>query len=643
MIQPNGKEENLSELMIALNHPNPHVRSGAAKVLGKVGDSRSIEPLIKLLQDPVLAAHQSAAKSLGAIGAPAIPSLLALIQDPPFQEAPARAGEALSWIRDHGAIDILCATIEYPEGDARWGAVEALGEIGDPIALHDLIVAVQHEDPQTRKKAGIALGKIGDPQAIMALTSLLSDEDWRIREVAVRALGNIKDDGVIIPILTMLSNDNHHVRWSAATALQNTQAPHAAETILASLPDSKGWARKVLLEALGEIGDPRSIEMLQNLALEEDNLQIQLSAAQSLVRLGNKHGKNIILRTLNAPNAHTRLMAAIALGNTGDPQAVEFLVESDAMKGEEATSIDGLRQHTRVISALVRVGEPAVESLIEALGNPVPSVRGAASQALILIGPPAVKPLLARLRKDRKKEIINDFIQILGNIGDKRSAGIIGDVLRNSIRPPILLRLLVTALFDPTVEVRKSASDALSLIKSPASGHTLLESARLDLDPDVRNRAGSALAEIGDSDLILRLAQPNSVGFAYWSIVSLIYLFIFSMIVGGLISRAGAGQMAFLAGLMIGGTFGLSDGFSAHKRTIQSAFIGTMLVILLYPMTDLLQSEIIHIVIILIPVIGALSSWHKVNLPQRLSSLFAGMIIGFVMGGIGGTLANRIF
>lgn len=643
MVQPTGGEETLSQLLIALNHPNPHVRSGAANVLGKWGDSRAIEPLIKILKDSVPAVHRSAAKSLGAIGAPAVPSLLALIQDPPFQEAPVRAGEALSWIRDPNAIDMLCAALEYPEEDARQAAAEALGEISDPIALPGLIVAVQHEDPQTRKRAGIALGKIGDPQSIIALTSLLSEENWRTREVAVRALGNIKDEGVIIPLLTMLSDNNHHVRWSAATALQNTKAPNAAETILASLPDSKGWARKVLVETLGEIGDPLAIEVLHNLTLEADDLQTQLSAAQSLVRLGDKNGKNIILRTLNAPNAHTRLMAAIALGNTGDPQAVEHLVESEAIRGEEATSIEGLRQHTRVIAALVRIGEPAVGSLIEALGNPFASVRSAASQALILIGPPAIKLLLARLRKDRNKKIKKDLIQILGNIGDKRSTRVLGDVLHNAIRPPILLRLLLTAVLDPTVELRKCATDALRLIKSPSSGLTLLESARFDLDPDVREHAGNAVAEIGDSDLVLRLAQPNILGFTYWGIVSLIYLFTFSIIVGGLMSRTGAGPMAFLAGLVIGGTFGLSDGFSAHKMTIRSVLMGTMLAFLLYPMTNLLQIEIIPFVIILIPVIGALSSWHKVSLPQRLSSLFAGMILGFVMGGIGGMLGNSFF
>lgn len=82
----------------ALTHDSPHIRLTAAQLLARPGAIITIEPLVSLLRDPVLAVRQSAVKALSIIGKPAYPALkLATTDtDPQVRDA---ALQALSRLR----------------------------------------------------------------------------------------------------------------------------------------------------------------------------------------------------------------------------------------------------------------------------------------------------------------------------------------------------------------------------------------------------------------------------------------------------------------------------------------------------------------------------------------------------------------
>jgi len=52
------------------------MRSGAAEALGRIGDARAVESLIKALNDADGDVRRSAAEALGRIGEPAVESLI---------------------------------------------------------------------------------------------------------------------------------------------------------------------------------------------------------------------------------------------------------------------------------------------------------------------------------------------------------------------------------------------------------------------------------------------------------------------------------------------------------------------------------------------------------------------------------------
>jgi len=74
-----------------------------------------------------------------------------------------------------------------------------------------------------------------------------------------------------------------------------------------------------------------------------------------------------------------------------------------------------------LIKALVKIGEPAVEPLIQALGYKERLVAVGASWVLREIGESAVEPLIQALRKDERWEVRGLAAETLGEIGDARA------------------------------------------------------------------------------------------------------------------------------------------------------------------------------------------------------------------------------
>jgi hypothetical protein len=125
--------------------------------LGEIGDSRAVEPLIKMLGDVGPHVRESATKALGKIG-------------------------------DTRAVEPLIKALGDEMGYVRWPAAEALGVIGDARAVEPLIGVLSDDDWRVRRHAAEALGKIGDARAVEPLNKVLKDEKEHVRKYAKEAL-----------------------------------------------------------------------------------------------------------------------------------------------------------------------------------------------------------------------------------------------------------------------------------------------------------------------------------------------------------------------------------------------------------------------------------------------------------------------
>jgi len=250
----------IEELIGLLDDKDWTVRCNAIDALGKVGDVRAVDPLIRLLNDEK--AGFRASYALSKIGEPAVERLIELLEDESFA--------------------------------ARNGVIDALGEIGDIRAIEPLLELLGNKDRSLRSDASYALSKIGEP-AVERLIELLTHEDSTIRIHAAYTLGTIGDDRAMEPLIHALWDIEETVPLCVSDALDKIDCNWT----------TREWARKHLcylsealmkgnipvkfyvMDILERIGDPGVSEILTKaLAIEEKN--VQLRAAEALEKIKNK-------------------------------------------------------------------------------------------------------------------------------------------------------------------------------------------------------------------------------------------------------------------------------------------------------------------------------------------------------------------
>jgi hypothetical protein len=119
-------------LLSALKDDDWRVRVGAARALGRIGDSRAVKPLLSALKDDDWHVRVAAATALGRIG-------------------------------DSRAVEPLIGALKDPGGPVRQSAAMALGQLGDGCAIEPIKAALEVEDKPTGQIIGyiIALKKLG--------------------------------------------------------------------------------------------------------------------------------------------------------------------------------------------------------------------------------------------------------------------------------------------------------------------------------------------------------------------------------------------------------------------------------------------------------------------------------------------------
>ena len=147
-------------LIKALREGTPKARFWAARVLGEIGDPRSVRSLGDAVLDPDAEVRSASAWALGRLKDPSAAVLVEpLLQDPVWYVR-AHAADTLGRIGGGAYAPRLTTALADRSWWVRRNALDALVRIGDP-AKQPLLVALEGEDRFARDAAVEALGWLG--------------------------------------------------------------------------------------------------------------------------------------------------------------------------------------------------------------------------------------------------------------------------------------------------------------------------------------------------------------------------------------------------------------------------------------------------------------------------------------------------
>jgi HEAT repeat protein len=266
---------------------------------------------------------------------------------PPY---PGLGNRLMRWIKKQ-RLAFLIARLK--KGPKRYPTMQALVKMGAP-AVEALIHTLNHPQPEARAYAAEALGKIGRPEAVQPLLALLHDTEWECRVAAVQALAQLR---VAEPLIAAI--DDCALRKVVIEALGQLGDRRATEPLVALLHDEgcKGyqWSRFDVARALGRIGDPRAVRPLLAYA-EEEARRFGSSGAFAL-----------------------NLIAVEALGQIGDPEVLPIL-QSWYQEASQAYDVVAEEGGVHPIDGVPLTGY--IYPTVETLRTAIETIRRKAGQAI---------------------------------------------------------------------------------------------------------------------------------------------------------------------------------------------------------------------------------------------------------------------
>ncbi len=289
--------------------------------------------------------------------------------------------------------DKILKSVEFHKTPAEWlyqlqhaedvpdraDAAQALGDLkGNGAAVEALGQAAAHDRFWgVRVQALTALAKIGGAQAQQAVLSGLKDAEPWVREVAVEQLGKFPKDSVLSATLSEIAakDSAYRVRASALVALGQSKSDSALATLEAAArtdsPDDV--IRRAALRAMGSLGNDQAAPRLLDWVGAGKPMRLRTAAIDSLGKVAKKDEgvESRLIALLNDPDFDIRLAAVYALGDRGDPAAIEPL--------------ENLRKSGDMVSGQ----GPVIERQIARIKNPEGQHREQQSDANADTPPPA--------------------------------------------------------------------------------------------------------------------------------------------------------------------------------------------------------------------------------------------------------------
>lgn len=293
----------------------------------------SASQIIEALQSDDSEAIRSASFSAGDMGLEdAIPLLCEHIKSENIgvQEA---AEYGLRKIRGPRAIVSLLPLLRSDEAPVRNVAMDILREIGVD-SIESMQPYLHDDDVDLRIFIADILGYCNTHQAALLLgESLLKDPEVNVRYQAAVSLGNLAFPEAV-NALCQAMHDEEWVQFAVVEALAKIKDPSAINALVKLLPQSSPLVSSAIIDALGDLGDIKTIPLLFN-SLENVSVVLRHKIVKAIVQILS--GRSL---SLLAAKSQERLRAYLldALTDNDEEVLLAALQGLSAIGKEEASS-----------------------------------------------------------------------------------------------------------------------------------------------------------------------------------------------------------------------------------------------------------------------------------------------------------------
>ncbi len=273
---------------------------------------------------------------------------------------------------------------------------------GDPFHR-----AMQSADPGIRRDAVYRMSLRPQGTPLEQVLEALSDPDWRVRREAISLAGQTSDEeGLVDALLTRVAETDNIGLRNASIEVLGSIGQGRAEKFARACDAAGEGPRKFLVEAMGKTRDPRMVDHLE-LLIRGSDPNTAAAAVEALVRIGGARSEKLLIEHLSSSNlflrvavveglsrmgtfvpwellkpavedAIVRRISAELLGRTGEPEALEFLLEL-ATDASPQTSSAALR----AIAHLADAAEAERREIVDRLGASKESFRHRLYDALL--------------------------------------------------------------------------------------------------------------------------------------------------------------------------------------------------------------------------------------------------------------------
>ncbi len=185
----------------------------------------------------------------------------------------------------------------------------------------------------------------------------------------------------------------------------NQQGTQSLQDLLQNLHKENAQDRQRAAIALGNSKDPGAVEPLIK-SLQDDDDFVRSFAARALGNIGDARALNSLIKALGDKHVLVRCSAAQALGNLKDPKAIDPLI--GVLEGG-----DVLVQRSAA-KALGEIRDPrAIDPLVKLLQSDDIYLQTGAANALAVIGEAAIPKLVAELGQPKMGPRVAEILKEL--------------------------------------------------------------------------------------------------------------------------------------------------------------------------------------------------------------------------------------